>query len=149
MREIFRRFMSRGRWHGGCLIDPGTGTTTMTQLAYNVLEHAVEEHVTRLGLPVVKRDGYRLCFGGATQAAFEHLPTVKLRFEEGAGLVIRPQQLFVFVQRDICLAVVPSEHMTIIGAMQQVNTRFVYDVIAGRIYFAPENAWHADLGGHI
>ncbi|XBI74907.1 hypothetical protein VPH35_068354 [Triticum aestivum] len=145
--DLFRRHKSPdGRWNGGCLIDPGTGTTAIIQPVYHVLEHAVEEHVTRLGLPVVKRDGYRLCFSGATQAAFEHLPTVTLRFEEGAGLVIRPQQLFVFVQRDICLAVVPSKHMTIIGAMQQVDTRFVYDIAAAKIHFAPERC-SDDTGG--
>ncbi|XBI86227.1 hypothetical protein VPH35_094231 [Triticum aestivum] len=152
MREIFRRFMSRGRWQGGCLIDPGTSTMTMTQLAYNVLEPAVEEHVKGLGMPLVKRHGYRLCFSGGTQAAFPHLPTVTLHFEFEEGweqdgdLVIRPQQLFVFVNQDICLAVVPSEHTTIIGAMQQVDTRFVYDVVAGKIHFAPERC-SDDTGG--
>lgn len=40
----------------------------------------------------------------------------------------------------------PSEHITIIGAMQQVNTRFVYDVAAGRIHFAHEGC-HGDMGG--
>ncbi|XP_037437541.1 aspartic proteinase nepenthesin-1-like [Triticum dicoccoides] len=152
MREIFRRFMSHGRWHGGCLIDPGTSTMTMTQLVYNVLEPAVEEHVKGLGMPLVKRHGYRLCFSGGTQAAFPHLPTVTLHFvfeegrEQDGDLVIRPQQLFVFVNQDICLAVVPSEHTTIIGAMQQVDTRFVYDVVAGKIHFAPERC-SDDTGG--
>ncbi|XBI74906.1 hypothetical protein VPH35_068353 [Triticum aestivum] len=150
MSELFQRHKSGGRWYGGCLIDPGTGTTTMTQLAYNVLEHAVEEHVKRLGMPLVRRHGYRLCFSGATQAAFPHLPTMRLHFEEAGeedgDLVIRPQQLFVFVQRDICLAVVPSEHMTIIGAMQQVDTRFVYDITAGKIHLAPKRC-SDDTGG--
>ncbi|KAF7069249.1 hypothetical protein CFC21_074906 [Triticum aestivum] len=139
MSILLRRHRSHdGRWYGGCLIDPGTSTTAITQPVYHVLEHAVVEHVTRLGLPLVKRDGYRLCFSGATQAALEYLPTVTLRFEEGAELVIRPQQLFVFVQHDICLTVVPSKDITIIGAMQQVDTRFVYDIAAGKIQFAPE-----------
>ncbi|XP_037437557.1 aspartic proteinase nepenthesin-1-like [Triticum dicoccoides] len=150
MIDLFQCHKSGGRWYGGCLIDPGTGTTTMTQLAYNVLEHAVEEHVKRLGMPLVRHHGYRLCFSGATQAAIPHLPTMTLHFEEGGeddgDLVIRPQQLFVFVQHDICLAVVPSEHMTIIGAMQQVDTRFVYDITAGKIHFAPERC-SDDTGG--
>ncbi|XBI86231.1 hypothetical protein VPH35_094233 [Triticum aestivum] len=102
----------------------------MIKPAYDLLVHAVEERVRRLGLPKVERDQYPVCFRGATRAAFEHLPT----------------QLFVLVHQDACLTVMPSEHITIIGAMQQVNTRFVYDVAAGRIHFAHEDC-HGDMGG--
>lgn len=126
------------------MIDPGMGMTVMIKPAYDLLVHAVEERVRRLGLPKVERDQYPVCFRGATRAAFEHLPTVTLHLDD--DLVLRPQQLFVLVHQDACLTVMPSEHITIIGAMQQVNTRFVYDVAAGRIHFAHEGC-HGDMGG--
>ncbi|VAH97201.1 unnamed protein product [Triticum turgidum subsp. durum] len=117
--------------------------------AYHKLENAVLEHLKPLGVSRVRHAGYYLCFR-ATSHLWQHLPTVTLHFaEENARLVLTPQRLFIAVGHDICLAVHSSLDITIIGAMQQVDTRFVYDVIAGRIYFAPENACHADLGGHI
>ncbi|KAM3318231.1 hypothetical protein ACQJBY_035772 [Aegilops geniculata] len=116
----------------------------MIKPAYDLLVHAVEERVRRLGLPKVERDQCPVCFRGATRAAFEHLPTVTLHLDD--DLMLRPQQLFVLIHQDACLTVMPSEHITIIGAMQQVNTRFVYDVAAGRIHFAHEDC-HGDMGG--
>ncbi|XP_073355613.1 aspartyl protease 25-like [Aegilops tauschii subsp. strangulata] len=145
IKELFQRHkLHDGRWSDGCVIDPGTGMTVMIKPAYDLLVHAVEERVRRLGLPKVERDQYPVCFRGATRAVFEHLPTVTLHLDD--DLVLQPQQLFVLVHQDACLTVMPSEHITIIGAMQQVNTRFVYDIAAGRIHFAHEDC-HGDMGG--
>ncbi|XBI86114.1 hypothetical protein VPH35_094132 [Triticum aestivum] len=117
--------------------------------AYHRLENAVLEHLKPLGVSRVRHAGYYLCFR-ATSHLWQHLPTVTLHFaEENARLVLTPQRLFIAVGHDICLAVHSSLDITIIGAMQQVDTRFVYDVRARRIYFAPENACHADVGGQI
>ncbi|KAE8766279.1 Aspartic proteinase nepenthesin-1 [Hordeum vulgare] len=148
--ELFKRHMYPSGWTGGVVFDVGTPTMVMINTAYQKLNDAVVEHVrAALGVAPVRHPGYRLCFR-ATPHLWGHLPTVTLKFaEENARLVLTPQRLFVAAGRDICLDVQPSLDFTIIGAMQQVDTRFVYDVSAGRIYFAPENACHADAGGHI
>ncbi|XBI86113.1 hypothetical protein VPH35_094131 [Triticum aestivum] len=134
IRELFKRHMHGQEWTSGCAFDAGTPTMVMIRPAYAKLKDAVVKHLEPLGVPTL----------------WQHLPTVTLHFGENeARLVLPPQRLFVAVGQDICLAVVRSYDFTIIGAMQQVDKRFVYDVRAGRIYFAPENACHADAGHQI
>lgn len=145
IRELFQRHkLHDDRWSSGSVIDPGTGMTMIIKPAYDLLVQAVEEHIRRLGLPKVERDEYHVCFHSATQAASKHLPTVTLHLDD--DLVLQPQQLFILTQHDACLTVMPSEHITITGTMQQVDTRFVYDIAAGRILFAHEDC-HDDMAG--
>ncbi|KAF7045145.1 hypothetical protein CFC21_054280 [Triticum aestivum] len=147
--ELFKRHIHGGRWTGGCAFDAGTAAMVMVAPAYEKLKDAVLEHLKPLGVPTVSRVEYHLCFRTTSQL-WQHLPTVTLQFAEPeARLVLPPQRLFVAVGHDICLAVVRSNDITIIGAMQQVDKRFVYDVRDGRIYFAPENGCHADAGHQI
>uniref|UniRef100_R7W037 Aspartic proteinase nepenthesin-1 n=1 Tax=Aegilops tauschii TaxID=37682 RepID=R7W037_AEGTA len=147
--ELFKRHLHGGRWTGGCAFDAGTAAMVMVAPAYEKLKDAVVDHLKPLRVSIVSRVEYHLCFR-ATSQLWQHLPTVTLPFAEAeARLVPPPQRLVVAVGHDICLAVVQSNDITIIGAMQQVDKRFVYDVRAGRIYFAPENACHADAGHQI
>ncbi|XP_044949795.1 aspartyl protease family protein 2-like [Hordeum vulgare subsp. vulgare] len=148
IKELFRRHVHGQEWTSGCAFDAGTPTMVMIMPAYNKLKDAVVRHLKPLGLQIVSGQ-YHLCFRATSQLR-QHLPTVTLQFAETeARLVLPPQRLFVAVGHDICLAVVRSYDITIIGAMQQVDKRFVYDVRNGRIYFAPENACHADAGHQI
>ncbi|XP_048546029.1 aspartyl protease family protein 2-like [Triticum urartu] len=139
LAEVFRRRqLADGKWHSGTVIDVGTTRSVMIEAAYSVLEQTMAEHGRRLGFPV-RRTSSGLCFR-VTHSHFSQLPTVTLHFEQ--DLVLTPNKLFVVREspsQDICLAVSPSQDITIIGAMQQVGTRFVYDLAASRVYFAPEN----------
>ncbi|XP_072146421.1 aspartic proteinase nepenthesin-2-like [Setaria viridis] len=86
--------------------------------------------------------GFCLRLRGAADNVWEQLPTVTLHFEEpGVELVLRPQQMFMAVVEHVCLAVAPGTSKwarTIIGAMQQVDTRFTFDLKEGAVYLAPE-----------
>ncbi|XP_037462554.1 aspartyl protease family protein 2-like [Triticum dicoccoides] len=136
LAEVFRRRQTAdGKWHSGTVIDVGTSRSVIIQAAYNVLEQTLAEHGRRLGLPV-HHTSSGLCFRAA-HSHFSQLPTVTLHFEQ--DLVLTPIQLFVVREQDICLAVSPSPDITIIGALQQRRTRFVYDLAASRVYFTPEN----------
>ncbi|XBH82398.1 hypothetical protein VPH35_071069 [Triticum aestivum] len=133
LAEAFRRRqLDDGRWHSGCMIDSGTPWGVMVKVAYDILEHALAEHGRRIGVTRVPRTNFGLCFC-VTRAILSRLPTVTLH------LVLSPKKLFISQGQDICLTVSPNSHITIIGAIQQLDTHFVYDLAASRVYFAPEN----------
>ncbi|KAF7098440.1 hypothetical protein CFC21_100182 [Triticum aestivum] len=117
----------------------------MVKAAYDILEHTLAEHGRRIGVKRVPRTNFGLCFR-ATRAILSQLLTVTLHFEHEQDLVLTPNKLFIAQEQDICLTVSPSTRITIIGAMQQLGTRFIYDLAAGRVYFAPKNC-NADTGG--
>ncbi|XP_048544738.1 aspartyl protease family protein 2-like [Triticum urartu] len=147
LAEVFRRRkLADGSWHSGCVLDAGMfwGGTFMIRPAYDILERALAEHGRRLGVPRVPRHNFGLCFR-ATRAILSHWPTVTLHFESEQDLVLTPNKLFVLQDQDMCLTVKPHPQITVIGPATQVGTRFVYDLAAGRVYFAPENC-NADTG---
>ena len=95
---------------------------------------------------VRRRRGYGLC-ARATEATRRRLPSLSLHFaEEKAVLVLSPEQLFLMMANDqegrqgqiACLAMEPGRR-TVIGAMQQVDTRLVFDLENSTISFAAES----------
>ncbi|KAL6629288.1 hypothetical protein ACP70R_029053 [Stipagrostis hirtigluma subsp. patula] len=139
--EMFGR---RKDGHGGCAIDLGTPMTVMVEEAYRAIEEAVWSDLERHGAERVKLPGFGLCVR-ATKAVKGQirLQSLSLRFsEEEAVLVISPAQLFVMMNdkqgQIACLAMTPGNR-TVIGAFQQVDTRFVYDVKESKLSFAPES----------
>ncbi|RLN00267.1 hypothetical protein C2845_PM06G28200 [Panicum miliaceum] len=138
----------RADGEGGCVVDLGTPATVMVREAYNVVEEAVWSELERHRAERVerRRGGYGLCVR-ATEAARRRLPSLSLHFAvEKAALVLAPEQLFVTTADDqqgreeqiACLAMEPGRR-TIIGAMQQVDTRFVFDLKDSTISFASES----------
>jgi aspartyl protease family protein len=105
----------------------------------------VGPRVERHGAARVDRAGYGLCVR-ATEAIKGRLQSLSLHFageEEEATLVVSPKQLFLMVDdkragQVACLAMVPGSR-TVIGALQQVDTRFVYDLKENKLSFAPES----------
>ncbi|CAN6363088.1 unnamed protein product [Urochloa humidicola] len=131
---------------GGCIVDIGAPVTELVESAYRVVEEAVWSDLERHGAERVEQQvEYGLCVR-ATAAVRGRLPSLSLHFagEEDATLVIAPEQLFVIVddeqagQQVACLAMVPGRR-TVIGALQQVGTRFVFDLKEDKIFFAPES----------
>ncbi|CAN6363087.1 unnamed protein product [Urochloa humidicola] len=143
--EMFARRRGEDGREGGSIIDLGTPVTVMVEEAYRAVEEAVWSDLERRGAARVKQAGYGLCVRAAA-AVKESLPSMSLHFvgEEEATLVISPKQLFLMVdderagQQVACLAMVPG-HRTVIGALQQVDTRFVFDLRDNKLSFAPES----------
>jgi aspartyl protease family protein len=139
--EMFAR--SKDQQTGGCVIDISTPLTVVAQEAYNIIEEALwsdlQQH--RQKVERVRRPGFGLCFR-APESSVEggFLKSLSLHFsEEEAVLVFSPKQLFLMMEEGqvACLAMKPGNR-TVIGAFQQVDTRFVYDVEDSKLSFAPE-----------
>ncbi|CAN6363089.1 unnamed protein product [Urochloa humidicola] len=134
---------------GGCIVDIGAPVTELVESAYRVVEEAVWSGLERRGAERVEQQGagYGFCVR-ATAKVRGRLPSLSLHFageEEDATLVVSPEQLFVMVDDEqaragqvACLAMVPGRR-TVIGALQQVGTRFVFDLKEDKISFAPES----------
>ncbi|KAK3124306.1 hypothetical protein QOZ80_7BG0584720 [Eleusine coracana subsp. coracana] len=127
---------------GGCVIDIGTPLTIMVQEAYKVIEDAIWADLQHLKAERVESPRFGLCFR-VTEAIKGRLQPLSLHFaEEEAVLVFSPKQLFLMMHdrqgQIACLAMMPG-HRTIIGAFQQVDTRFVYDVEGFMLSFASES----------
>ncbi|CAN6214544.1 unnamed protein product [Urochloa humidicola] len=142
--EMFARGKDGG---GGCVVDLGTPVTVMAEEAYGVVEEALWSEFRRHGAERVERPGmgYGLCVR-ASEAVRGRLRLLSLSLhfeEEEAVLVVSPEQLFLMVDGDeqgrvACLAVTPGRR-TVIGALQQVDTRFVFDLKESKLSFAPES----------
>ncbi|XP_037488749.1 aspartyl protease family protein 2-like [Triticum dicoccoides] len=141
---MFKRDSASNR--GGTIVDVGTPATRMIRAAYDILEAAVIADLHhRLG---VSRAGYRvqgsrLCFIVSMQGIYQKLPSITLHLKDGAELTIKWDLLFVTKMhhgaQHVCFLIFPDEKMTVLGAAQQVGTRFTIDVDNNRLYFAPEN----------
>ncbi|KAF7047940.1 hypothetical protein CFC21_056790 [Triticum aestivum] len=137
--EMFAR---RRGGQGGCVIDPGTPLTVLAREAYRVVEEAMWSDLQRNRAERVQRQGYGLCVRKTAEIK-RHLQSLSFHFaEETARLVVKPEQLFTVVESKLhgaalCLAMSPGER-TVIGALQQVDTRFVYDLKDAKLSFASE-----------
>ncbi|KAL6850240.1 hypothetical protein ACP4OV_020867 [Aristida adscensionis] len=137
--EMFAR---RSDGQGGCVIDLGTPLTVLVMEAYQVVEEALWSDLKYHGAERVKQSGFGLCVR-ATKAVKGHLQSLSLHFlEEEAVMALSPAQLFLMMNdkqgQIACLAMMPGRR-TIIGAFQQVDTRFVYDLKDSKLLFAPES----------
>ncbi|CAL4987690.1 unnamed protein product [Urochloa decumbens] len=134
-----------GHGGGGCIVDIGAPVTELVESAYRIVEEAMWSGLERRGAErLVEQGRYGLCVR-ATAAVRGHLPSLSLHFcgEDDATLLISPEQLFLMVDDEragqvACLALVPGRR-TVIGALQQVDTRFVFDLKDNKLSFAPES----------
>jgi hypothetical protein len=139
--EMFAR---RDDGQGGCVIDLVTPLTVMAREAYDVVEAAVWSDLAHYGAERVELSGYGLCVRASSEAMKGRLPSLSLHFpEEEAALVVSPEQLFLMADdeeqgRIACLAMKPGRR-TVIGALQQVDTRFVFDLKDSNLSFASES----------
>ncbi|CAL5027959.1 unnamed protein product [Urochloa decumbens] len=158
LEGIRPEMFARGRdGNGGCVIDLGTPVTVMAEEAYRVVEEAVWSELVQPGhggaaaVRVQRRGGYGLCvrvteqIKGRLQSLSLSLHFAAAEKEEEARLVVSPAQLYLMMDDDeqaggqvACLAMVPGRR-TIIGALQQVDTRFVFDLEGAKLSFAPES----------
>ncbi|CAL5034647.1 unnamed protein product [Urochloa decumbens] len=152
--EMFARGRDDG--NGGCVIDLGTRVrvTVMAEEAYRVVEEAVWSELVQLGhgaaVRVEQRGGYGLCVRVTEQIKGRlQSQSLSLHFDaaekEEATMVVKPAQLYLMMDDDeqagrqvACLAMVPGRR-TIIGALQQVDSRFVFDLEGAKLSFAPES----------
>ncbi|KAF8697135.1 hypothetical protein HU200_036129 [Digitaria exilis] len=143
--RIHPQMFARGKdGEGGTLIDLGTPVTVMVEEAYRVVEETMWSELKENGAERVEHLGYGLCVR-VTEVVKGRLQSLSLHFaeEEEATLVVSPRQLFLMMEDEragqiTCLAMVPGRR-TVIGALQQVDTRLVFNLKDSKILFAPES----------
>lgn len=138
----------------GVVIDSGSTYSLIVQPAYQILEEAMIRHLT-LTIPGLTRihmtDFFNLCFWrprSEIAQGFNGLPSLTFHFRGGVEMVVQPEGVF-YVDGDrrnvFCMALIPSNYdaagggLTIIGAYQQTNHRFIFDAGLRRLSFGPEN----------
>ncbi|EXB50254.1 Aspartic proteinase nepenthesin-2 [Morus notabilis] len=131
---------------GGCVIDSGSVLSFLDDKAYNVVMAEFESYFRRLGLERARNltVGFEYCyrlekkindhddFGGYADLTFHF---------EGADFLVEPKYMYFYNRRGkyFCVALMAFPGKTIIGAWQQQNTRFVYDLNLHQLQFAPED----------
>ncbi|XBI13198.1 hypothetical protein VPH35_139960 [Triticum aestivum] len=133
--EMFRRG-ARGK--GGWVVDIGTKMSVFVNEAYIQIESAVRHYLQIHGAQ-------------PSSARRDVLPSMMLHFDNSAGLRVMPEHVFLeIVHANIhymCIAFFPSLELTVIGAGQQINHRFIFDLHARTptISFNPEDC-HLNAG---
>lgn len=132
----------------GVVMDSGTPYTFFVETAYNQLRQAVVEYfLENSGLKPLDStmSGFPLCYNDTIhhQGRDFAFPTIKLHFQGAATLELKQSTSFqVFKDvNEICLMITPTTDtsgVNLLGAFQQVNYRFLFDVGASKLSFAPE-----------
>ncbi|KAF7091840.1 hypothetical protein CFC21_094386 [Triticum aestivum] len=144
-------FERRHDGSGGCFVDIGIQVTHLVWAAYTLVENAVAGVLQQWGYERVHDHNFRLCFR-QKPAIWSRIPRLTLDFEgpttrhgerTRAHLEIRSRGLFFNVDNEqlLCFGVYPTTmgHTTVIGAMQQVDTRFIFYLRANTITIHPES----------
>ncbi|PSS06440.1 Aspartic proteinase [Actinidia chinensis var. chinensis] len=143
-------FAMRGN-SGGCTIDSGLGYSRIVKPAYDVLLNELEKHFSRhknLSRYLMNPLGLGLCYKREKPDGFKNLPNITIHFKGNkADLVLSPEGSFEVVEKQnfsrkreyFCLAMVPGDEKSSIGAHQQTNHRIVYDTRGKQLLFYPEN----------
>lgn len=127
---------------GGVIVDSGTSITYLDLRAYRALRKAF---VAQMSLPTVDASeiGLDLCFQGPAGAVDQdvqvQVPKLVLHFDGGADLDLPAENYMVLDSASgaLCLTVMASRGLSIIGNFQQQNFQFVYDVAGDTLSFAP------------
>lgn len=123
---------------GGTIIDSGTTLSYFVEPAYQVIEEAFVQKITKYALvtdfPVLKP-----CYNVSGVDKLE-MPNFKIHFSDGAEWNFPVQNYFIWVDEDVvCLALMPIKPsgFSIIGNYQQQNFHILYDTKQSRLGFAP------------
>ncbi|PON84632.1 Aspartic peptidase [Trema orientale] len=151
--QIPTAYFARRGSRGGAIIDSGVAYSVIIKPAYDLLEGALVNQffsrvmgLTRIHIP----NFFNLCYQRSISGrGFGNLPNVTFHFSD-ANLLIQPQGAF-YVDKTgdgkeyFCLAMVPlplgydNDGITSIGAYQQTNHRFIYDVDRKILQFRAED----------
>ena len=127
---------------GGCVIDSGSVLSFLDEKLYWAVMGEFEARFRRIGLERVRNltVGFHLCYRHV-EVNFDGYD-VGLTFHfEGADFEVDPKYVYFYNKKEMyfCVALMSFRGKTIIGAWQQQNTRFVYDLNLHELHFAPED----------
>ncbi|KAK4439021.1 Aspartic proteinase nepenthesin-1 [Sesamum alatum] len=132
LRLPFRSFSK------GCTLDTGCAVSRIETRVYKEVERVLIQHFSGFNLTRQASGSIGpgdLCY--SLRPGFGNYPNMTFHFQ-GADYGIGPKNLFLFRKNRFCLAMFRDE-MTILGAYQQQNVRFVYDVGSQKVLFREED----------
>lgn len=123
----------------GCVLDTGSAASRLEMAAYTPLLLSLQMYFNGFNLRRLRSDPRSegdMCY--RLQPGFKNYPSMTLHFE-GANLQIPPENLFYFTDDRFCLTLFGTPDLTILGAYQQQNVRFIYDVSNDKLLFSKED----------
>uniref|UniRef100_A0A0D9XYU4 Peptidase A1 domain-containing protein n=1 Tax=Leersia perrieri TaxID=77586 RepID=A0A0D9XYU4_9ORYZ len=117
---------------GGVIFDSGTACTFLADAAYKMVSEAVTLEIQRAGYTVLDgpRHNLSLCFmADDWQAAASRMPPLVLHFD-GADMNLNGSNYFINFTQDgvVCMAILSSDSVSIIGNIMQANFRVLHDL---------------------
>ncbi|CAK9177273.1 unnamed protein product [Ilex paraguariensis] len=127
-----------GTFGRGCVIDSGSAVSHIELGAYNSVVKAFISHFERFNVTRVSFEPFRgaICF--RFPQGFNNFPSMTFHFQ-GANLEVSLASLFLFIGNQLCLAIIGERGITILGAHQQQNVRFIYDLDNEKLSFVKED----------
>ncbi|EYU19232.1 hypothetical protein MIMGU_mgv1a025066mg [Erythranthe guttata] len=140
---------SSTRRNTGFVIDTSTIFSKINRAAYARIQKVFAYRFDKFKLKKKSVQKFDLCY--------EMVPKLKLKVEEvlvsmtfhfagGADFRVGYEKVFL-LNKDkslFCIGIVPSDGVSVLGAMQQHNTRFTYDLNKGTVSFSPEDCVASD-----
>ncbi|KAK7270121.1 hypothetical protein RIF29_23037 [Crotalaria pallida] len=125
---------------GGLLLDSGSEFSYIVKAAHDVLTKKIDSYFANFKKLVTKEGG--VCYRRKNILGFTPvIPHVTLYLEGGAKLNLDPQSTFHYItktepysQEAFCLGFIPKP-FSLLGALQQVNHRFIYNVKSKTLQF--------------
>ncbi|XP_042479818.1 aspartic proteinase nepenthesin-1-like [Macadamia integrifolia] len=140
------RLRIQGLYAGGCIIDTGAPYSSLLPNAYAMVRNGFIQYFAQFGMQPYGNGSrpsdlprFDLCFP-RTPPGFR-FPTMTFHFR-GADLVVQPTSVFVVGANFICVALKSSDKKTMLGAYQQTQHEFSFDLEIGNrgtLFFAPNN----------
>ncbi|KAL0005726.1 hypothetical protein SO802_013287 [Lithocarpus litseifolius] len=137
-----RVFQLRRGSRGGFIIDSGASITFLVENAYRAVKNVIVEYLLRAynWAPMPQSNTpYDLCYN-VVQTKYQPLPTLTIHFL-GAKLELDADRIYRYVGENIfCMLIkpTPAQGKNILGAFQQTNYRFLFDLKTSYMYFVPE-----------
>lgn len=134
-----RDFELKEDGRGGCVIDSGAPYTVMYKDHFDRVAKLVVAYFKQNRMRVAAPTGDGLCF--VISRRDYTVPIIKFHFQQQGEFVVL-ETGFVPIGGNICLAIARSESDTgpafILGAIQQINKRILYDSMSMTLSFADE-----------
>ncbi|XP_020102983.1 aspartic proteinase CDR1-like [Ananas comosus] len=141
-----RMFARKPNGSGGFYVDSGSFITYLITPAFERVRKELRDYFRHKKLVEVDPQRYKtnlkLCW--LFQPSYESLmPSITLHLQ-GAQMHIMWRELFLiaWTKGIFCFAMLPQDNSSILGAYQQANTRFTFDVLQSQLAFNPENCEH-------
>ncbi|KAK4398228.1 Aspartic proteinase nepenthesin-1 [Sesamum angolense] len=131
--------LPNGTFPSGCMLDIGCSGSYLETHAYNEMVRVLMQHFSRFNLSRIAAGSSsqgQLCYW--LRRGFSSFPSMTFHFQ-GANFEIGPKSLFQVRSDRFCLTMFANDNMTILGAFQQQNVRFVYDIGNQKVLFGKED----------